>query len=232
MHAGYERPHRAVRAAVVDEHVLLRTRAVHLLDSRPDIEVVHASSSVARLLGWLRNEEQRRWPHLLVLDVTPGARSQVDLDAVVALHTAGVRVVVLSGLTPPRLARRIANAGVDGIVSKRDSEETFLDVVNVVLGSGSKITDEAASVIAGGLPSPDLSEQEARVLEKYASGMTIGSVADEIGVRHDTARKYLSRIKRKYASLGRSAHSKLDLALLAAQDGYIDPTAAERGNPA
>lgn len=68
---------------------------------------------------------------------------------------------------------------------------------------------------------PQLSLQEAKVFELYVAGKPIGAVAESIGVKEDTARKYLTRVKKKYIALGRQANSKLDLARLAWEDGLL-----------
>ena len=63
------------------------------------------------------------------------------------------------------------------------------------------------------------------MLALYASGFTIVEVADRIGVRHDTARKYLNRVRAKFTAAGWPARSKLQLARIAWAEGYADPEA-------
>lgn len=71
-------------------------------------------------------------------------------------------------------------------------------------------------------PVPRLSGQERVVLIGYASGLTLGATARRAGVRPDTAKKYLERVKQKYADCGRESYTKLDLAVRAREDGLLD----------
>lgn len=86
------------------------------------------------------------------------------------------------------------------------------------------MTPELATVIAGDPDRPKLSIQEERALVLYASGLTLDAVAESIGVKPDTAKQYLERVKKKYAAVGRPARTKVDLSRVALADGYLDPT--------
>ncbi|WP_326553989.1 hypothetical protein [Micromonospora sp. NBC_01813] len=70
-------------------------------------------------------------------------------------------------------------------------------------------------------PGPRLSQQETAVLVAYLSGLTMVASARRVGVGLGTAKQYLERVKRKYAAAGRPAHTKLDLAQRAVEDGLL-----------
>lgn len=225
---GHRRTRDGHRAAVVEAHVLQRRATVRLLEERRGLDVVHEGDSIGDLLSWMRVQERRRWPHLIVVEPLPFIHVEHELGALVALREAGVRMLLLSSLTPRWGARRVVDAGVDGVVSKLDDEETLAAAVAGVLDGRSVTTAAATVALTPGSDVPRLSTQESRVLDLYVAGQPIASVAKSIGVREDTARKYLNRIKRKYEALGRPARSKLDLALHAWRDGFADlrpPTA-------
>lgn len=203
-----------------------RLGTVELLRTRAGLEVVHDGDSVASLLTWMRGRDKSNWPHLLVAETLPAStedstEAAVAEAAVAALRDAGMRILLLSSLIPRHAAQRIVDAGVDGVASKLDGEQAVLECVAAVLARKPAVTALARSALAAGPRTPVLSVQEARVLELYASGERIAVVAQKIGVRQDTARKYLARIKQKYSALGRRANSKLDLARLAREDGLV-----------
>jgi two-component system, NarL family, nitrate/nitrite response regulator NarL len=78
-----------------------------------------------------------------------------------------------------------------------------------------------SSVPPATVPSvPNLSEQERAVLLGYASGMTLSTVARQIGIRPSTAKEYLHRVKIKYQEVGRPAYTKIDLAKRVREDGF------------
>lgn len=211
------RPRR--RAAVIERHVMQRLRTVDVLERQAGLEVIHAGESVTSLMAWMRRQDRSSWPHLLLIELLPLDEPERDAAAIAALRDAGMRVLLVSSLAPRRAARKVMGIGVDGVVSKLDSEAALIDSVAAVLAGETAITEQARAVLNPSPETPQLSTQELKVLELYTAGQSIASVAEIIGVRQDTARKYLARVKQKYAAVGRSARSKLELRRRASEDG-------------
>lgn len=69
---------------------------------------------------------------------------------------------------------------------------------------------------------PQLSGQEERTLQLYASGLKLVTVARLLGVKPSTAKEYIERVREKYKEAGRPAQSKFDLRLRAIEDGYLE----------
>lgn len=210
------------RIAIVEDHLLQRMRAKEVLESHRAFRVVHTCEGLTDLRAWLRTAARDDIPHLVVLDLVVDRGEDADPEMVKALVRAGVRVLVLSALASAPLIREMLRSGIGGVVGKRDSEADIVAAVWTVLGGGSWITPELAGVIVTDDRRPKLSEQEERVLVLYASGLTMEAAADAMGVKPDTAKSYLNRVKAKYAEVGRPARSKVDLARRAIDDGYLD----------
>lgn len=215
------------RVAIVEDHLLQRRRTEQLLGAEDGLRIVHSCESMPQFLGWLSTTSVRERPHLLVLDLMVDRQPSVDPATVKALVDSGLRVLVLSALAAPPLVKNVIQAGVGGVVGKRDAEEDILAAVWAVLRRGEWMTTELASVIAGDPSRPTLSVQEERALVLYASGLTMDAVASSIGVKYDTAKQYLDRVKAKYAAAGRPVSTKLDLGRAAWADGYVDPYTSE-----
>ena len=212
----------ARRVAVVEPHVLQRNRTAQLLHHDPGLDVVFAGESVLALMAWMSAQDRSGWPHLLITELLGPPLGMRDRAAVRALREAGVRVLLLSSLHPRGATQRILDEGVDGVVSKTDEEAEVMRAVARVLAGEPAITGRALAALQMAPTAPRLSEQETKVLELYAVGQPIDDIAAQIGVRPDTARKYLSRVKEKYAAIGRPAKTRLDLARRAHEDGLID----------
>lgn len=220
------------RIAVVEDHRLQRLRTEELLNAEAGFAVVHTCETLPELVAWLRRQPPEARPHLVVLDLVVDRGTDADPEVVRQLVRADIRVLVLSAMTSPPLVREILRSGVGGIVGKRDAEADVIAAAWTVLGRGQWMTPELAAVIAGDERRPRLSEQEERALVLYASGVTLDAVADALGVKRDTAKTYLDRVKRKYADAGRPVQSKVDLSKVAIVDGYVtlddvDPAAGE-----
>lgn len=213
---------------IVDELVLQRGRIDQLLNGIDGLHVVEVCSTLREFMAWLRGTESTGWPHLLVLALPPDPWSSNDLSALTALRAAGIRVLALTSSSTRTTARRLADAGAEGFVSTVDSEDDFVAAAAIVLSGGTIMTPPAHAVIHPASEGTRLSGQEARVLALYANGLTISQAADVMGIRHDTARKYLNRVRDKFTSAGRPARSKLQLAQIAWADGYAEPTQNDR----
>jgi DNA-binding NarL/FixJ family response regulator len=132
-----------------------------------------------------------------------------------------MRILVLSAMASPSLVREVLRAGVSGFVGKRDSEDDIVAAAWAVLGRKDWITPEMAAVMAGDTDRPRLGVQEERALILYASGLTLTAVASALGVKPDTAKKYLTRVKAKYAAVGRPVRTKLEMNRAALRDGFL-----------
>ncbi|MBN9157281.1 MULTISPECIES: hypothetical protein [unclassified Microbacterium] len=207
------------RAAIIEAHVLQRLRTADLLRHECGLDVVLTADSMLSLMTWMRGRERSEWPHLLLVDLLDPSGSDRDRAAVTALREAGMRVLLVSALRPRLAARRILDTGIDGVASKSDDERVLAATVLATLAGDRPVTKNAAGAMQPLPGSPHLSRQETKALELYATGQPIDLVAEQIGVRPDTARKYLSRVKQKYAAVGRPARSRLDLARRAWEDG-------------
>jgi DNA-binding NarL/FixJ family response regulator len=213
------------RVAIVEDHLLQRRRTEEILGAQDGMRVVWSGETFPHLLAWIATTTPRTRPHLVVLDLVVERGPNVDPDQLRELVDSGVRVLVLSAMASPTLVRAVLQAGVGSFVGKRDHEEDLVEAAWAVLQRGTWVTRELASVIAGDGNRPALSDQEQRALVLYASGMTIQAVAAMLGVQPDTAKKYLTRVKAKYAESGRPTHSKLDLRREAIRDGLVEPEA-------
>jgi DNA-binding NarL/FixJ family response regulator len=214
------RPHRW-HVAVVEDHLLQRKRTEELVAAQPGLRTVWSGETLPQFLAWIEGAPEEDRPHLLLLDLMVERGPSATPDQIETVIRSGVHVLVISALAAPALIRRVIRAGVSGIVGKRDSEADIVAAIWTALGNGQWMTPELASVIASDENRPALSEQEERVLMLYASGLTLDAVAEALGIKADTAKKYLSRVKVKYAAAGRPATTKLELNEVARQDGLL-----------
>ncbi|WP_370249785.1 response regulator [Nocardioides sp.] len=216
------------RVAIVEDHALQRERTEEVLHERAGVRVVARCETLPQFLAWVRTAPSATHPHLLVLDLSVDRGPDVDPEVVARLVRSGLKVIVLSAMASPALVRRVLRANVSGVVGKRDSADDLARAVRTVLMGGEWMTAEMASVIAHDPARPSLSDQEERALVLYASGLTTEAVAARIGVKRDTAKKYIDGVKRKYATVGREVRTKTDLYRAAIADGYLDAPGTAR----
>ncbi|RLP76861.1 DNA-binding response regulator [Mycetocola tolaasinivorans] len=219
-----EQDTRIARVALVEDHLLQRTRTEEILSRTGEYRVVFSGPTAPDFVRWVESVPREERPHLLVLDLMVDRQPSVSPAQVEKMVRAGLTVLVLSALASPVLVRQVLRAGVAGIVGKRDSEDDILAAVRAVLAGEQWMTTELATVIAGDPERPALSVQEERALVLYASGLSIEEVGTAMNIGRETAKQYLDRVKKKYAGAGVSVRTQLDFGRVAWAEGYLDPS--------
>ncbi|MBR7838941.1 response regulator transcription factor [Actinospica durhamensis] len=225
-------PGTRVGFAVVGVHRMVLDGMAAWSAAVPDLDLVADAVSVEQLLGRLHGATSAV---VLGLSRQDGAAL---VSEVLLLKTYGLGVVLLSaGPGVERIDAALA-AAVDGVVTLDQGLDTLADLLRRIAPAprvrplppaGFTWTSVAApcgpaDAGAGASPSaacvPNLSEQERAVLLGYASGMTLSTVARQIGIRPSTAKEYLHRVKIKYREVGRPTYTKIDLANRVREDGF------------
>jgi DNA-binding NarL/FixJ family response regulator len=203
-----------VTVAVVEDHPLMLGALVSVCEQHPQLVVVYAGASVDDVL------ELDPAPDLVLLDLDLNGSAVTEGDAE-RLMARGSAVIVVSGLASPATVRAMVRAGVAGLLSKRDDPADLWAAIDSVLAGRPWTTSDLAAVLVRDPDRPDLSYQERRALELYASGLKLASVARLMGLAPSTVREYIDRVRAKYAAVGRPAPTKAHLAVNAHQDGII-----------
>jgi DNA-binding NarL/FixJ family response regulator len=206
-----------MRLAIIDDHALFGDGiAAWLRREAPDIRLTVTTDSVTTALAVAADID------VALLDIDLGPGSLPLGESVRRLVTAGVKVIVVSALSSPRLVRQGLGAGALGYLSKREHGPVLLDALRSVERGEPFLTPDLAAILAEDADdTPALSAQEVRVLRLYASGIKVDTIARRLSVSPATVREYLERVKRKYHEVGRPARSRTELSQVAAEDGLL-----------
>ncbi|CAM3190149.1 hypothetical protein NODU109028_02605 [Nocardioides dubius] len=209
---------------MVEDHLLQRLATVDLVAAQPGVRVVWHGETLHDFLVWRADSPVHLHPRLLMLDLHVDRGPVVEPESVRALVADGVAVLVFSAMGDPDQLRAVLRAGASGVLGKRDSEANVVAAMWAVLARRRWMTRELEALRSEPARRPVLSEQERQALVLYASGNTLRAVAETLGVQLNTAKKYLSRVKRKYADVGRPVRTKVELNAAARRDGLLDET--------
>ncbi|WP_204008966.1 helix-turn-helix transcriptional regulator [Virgisporangium aurantiacum] len=204
-----------IRVAAVDDDRMLLDGLGTWLAQTGDIALTVAAATVDELLG-----DPRDGIDLVLLDLVLRDGSD-PVDNVRRLIAADHRVLVLSVWSRPHEIAAAFAAGASGYVTKDHDLATLASVIRTAAGGETVYTPPLAMAFLED-PRPDrprLSTREREILLAYASGMTLTTAARHVGVRPDTAKTYLDRVKAKYLERGRPTYTKLDLADRVREDG-------------
>ncbi|MFN8082504.1 MAG: response regulator [Kineosporiaceae bacterium] len=214
-------PGGGVRVGIVDDHALFRDGLIFTVQERGAHRVVVACADLAQFRDWLDAAPSARHPQVVLLDLRL-AGGVVGVGDVEALVERGMRVLIVSGTRDAVVLQAILRAGAAGFVAKEDSSRELLAAIEAAATGNTWTSRELAEIVARDPVRPALSERELEAVTLYAGGLTMTSVARQMGVGYDTARQYVERARRKWADVGREARTKTDLYEAARQDGLLN----------
>lgn len=207
-----------IRLAIVDDHkMLLGALTEWIRNATADITMVAAVTT---------------WPELLTHAEFPVDVVLLDLDLkdnlpvslkISTLKTTGVKTVLMSTYSEPKVVREALAAGALGYLVKSEGAEMIVEAIRAAHAGESFISAELdlalnASDVGG---SPKLSAQERRVMALYGGGEPVKAVAFQLGISEETAKSYLKRIREKYRVAGIDVGTKVALRKRAIQDGIL-----------
>ena len=209
-----------IDVAAVDDHpVILDGMAGWISAPGCGIQVIATAPTVCALLAG-----PGRAAHVVLLDLELGDGTSAERN-VAAIRAAGPAVLVLSASDKPVTVREAIRAGALGYVVKNEETAQVRSAIKAVARGKDWISPRLAYIFAtdDAPDRPDLSTQETRALQLYATGMPMKSVARRMCISEETAKQYVGRVREKYSRAGRAAPTKLELYYRAVEDGHLPP---------
>lgn len=190
-----------LRVFLLDDHDIVRRGVRALLESDGDVEVIGETASVAEaelLIPQLA-------PDVAVLDARLPDGSGIDLCARLRDLAPAVRCLVLTSYDDEEAIVAAIQAGAAGYVLKEVEGDSLLSSVRAV-GNGHSLIDPvmARRVIAwieqsteGPRELAGLTEQQRRILELLAEGLTNKQIGERLYLAEKTVKNHVTRILAK-----------------------------------
>jgi two-component system response regulator DevR len=190
-----------IRVFLLDDHEVVRRGLVDLLQSGGDIEVVGESGSAqeaARRIPALR-------PDVAILDARLPDGNGIDVCRDVRAVDSSIRGLILTSYEDDEALFAAIMAGASGYVLKQIRGTDLVDAVRRV-AQGQSLLDPAVTQrvlerIRNGVEQPRelaaLTDQERRILEFVAEGLTNREIANRMFLAEKTVKNYVSHILAK-----------------------------------
>jgi two-component system response regulator DevR len=190
-----------IRVYLLDDHEVVRRGLRDLLEREGDIEVVGESASAeeaARRIPALR-------PQVAVLDARLPDGSGIDVCRDVRSVDPSIRALILTSYEDDEALFAAIMAGASGYVLKQVRGNDLVEAVRTVAAGQSlldpAITQRVLDRIRRGPDQPAelaaLTEQERRILELIAEGLTNRQIAGRMFLAEKTVKNYVSSLLSK-----------------------------------
>ncbi|MET7372025.1 MULTISPECIES: response regulator transcription factor [Micromonospora] len=190
-----------IRVFLLDDHEVVRRGLADLLQSGGDIEVVGESGSAqeaARRIPALR-------PDVAILDARLPDGNGIDVCRDVRAVDSSIKGLILTSYEDDEALFAAIMAGAAGYVLKQIRGTDLVDAVRRV-AAGQSLLDPAITTrvlerIRNGVEQPrelkSLTEQERRILEYVAEGLTNREIAGRMFLAEKTVKNYVSSVLAK-----------------------------------
>jgi DNA-binding NarL/FixJ family response regulator len=190
-----------IRVFLLDDHEVVRRGIRDLLEQEPDLQVVGeadtAQDATARIPA-LR-------PQVAILDARLPDGSGIDVCRDVRSVDPSIRALILTSYDDDEALFAAIMAGAAGYLLKQVRGSDLVSAVRLVAAGQSlldpAVTQRVIERIRRGPPEPSelksLTEQERRILELVAEGLTNRQIADRMYLAEKTVKNYVSSILAK-----------------------------------
>jgi len=191
---------KTTRIVIVDDHALVRQGVALFLSREPDIEVVGGVGNSADALH-LVNEQA---PDVVLMDVSLGEESGLDLTRRLKLIRPSLRILVLTAHTDDNIVADMLRAGADGYVLKDMAIEELAQAIRAVaLGQFvlHPLVARRWAVLsrqeAPARSETDLTPREIEVLRLMADGSTSKEIGRHLNLSVKTVENHRANILAK-----------------------------------
>lgn len=207
-----------IKVVLVDDHAAVRTGFRLLLESAGDIEVIgemDSGEAINQQIGKIS-------PDVIVMDLSMQGMGGIEAIRRVRLKNAKVRILVFTMHDNVAFVEQAMDAGANGYITKNNAGNVLVQAIRKVhAGEGyvdEKLTEQLSlrQNLGTGTVLGSLSRREFQIFCKFAEGLSVQEIADQLSLSIKTVANYQTQIKEK---LGIS--STAELVKLAIANGVI-----------
>ncbi|MEV4802352.1 response regulator transcription factor [Nonomuraea sp. NPDC049421] len=209
---------RVITAVIVDDHAAIAVGVgVWCAAAVPPIRLIDAGDRLAEV--WT-GPGAGADVVIFDLELVPG---MPDFGELRRLVDSGRRVVVYSQHIEDSIAIKCVDLGALAYLTKREGPEHLVPAIQAAARGEAYTTPSLSGAFIADTSAerPRLSQREAEVLRAWFVSSSKELVAAKLNIGVKTVDTYITRVRVKYANVGRAARTKSDLVSRALDDGLI-----------
>lgn len=209
----------SLRILLVDDHKILRDGLRLRLQQEPGFTVVGEAASAQEAYACA----DKLKPELVIIDVDlPDDTGIVATQKLLAAHPE-VKILVLTGMTDPKVAQDVLMSGARGFLRKEEASEELVRAIHVVMSGKNYLSPDAATALTTALKEQPLQIQESLptdremdFLKGLAAGKSYKEIADDMDLSVKSVEAYRSRLVKKIG-----CSTRAELVRYAVRKGFV-----------
>ena len=189
-----------IRVLIADDHAILRTGLVALLDCEPDIEIVGEAADGAEAV---RKAVELR-PDVVVMDLLMPVLDGVGAIREIRRRQCACPILVLTTSTVSNDLASALSAGATGALPKSTANERIVAAIRDVAAGKTVVDREISKMIAQDPPVEELTDRQLEVLHSLTRGLSNTEIARQFGIAEITVKNHVSSILARRGAANRS----------------------------
>ena len=189
-----------IRVLIADDHAILRTGLVALLDCEPDIEIVGEAADGAEAV---RKTVELR-PDVVVMDLLMPVLDGVGAIREIRRRQCASPILVLTTSTVSNDLASALSAGATGALPKSTANERIVAAIRDVAAGKTVVDREISKMIAQDPPVEELTDRQLEVLHSLTRGLSNTEIARQFGIAEITVKNHVSSILARLGAANRS----------------------------
>ena len=205
-------PTTTISVAIVEDHELVRDGLRALIDATPGMTVAGEADTADRADAMI----ERTRPDVALVDIHLPDRTGIEVCRAAKDLDPPVRCLILTSLAHDEALFEAVLAGASGYVLKQIRSKDLVTCIQQVARGETLVDQRSAAAIRERATSPDadpmlaaLSDQERRLVDLLAQGMTNREIAEEMFLAEQTVKNYVSTLLGKLGMARRSEAAAL-----------------------
>jgi len=194
---------KALKAMIVDDHLVVREGLKQLLEVDGEIQVIVEASNGLECLRQL----DKHSPDLIFMDVRMPGISGIETTRLVHQKYPLIKIIMLTIYDDDQYVTEAIQAGANGYVLKKVQRDELIQIIHLVMENQAfldpSVTVKVFNLLKGEKNTPgrdekvSLTQRELEILKGMAAGHTDRKMGDFLHVSEHTVRSHIKSLYRK-----------------------------------
>ena len=190
---------------VVDDHSLVRTGVVNIINHEPDLHVVAEAANGVEAVEAYREHR----PDITMVDLRMPVMDGVEAVRQIRAMDPRAKLVVLTTYDTDEDISRALKAGANAYALKDITADALVQCIRDVLAGKTYLAPSAAAKLAEGMSRVQVTPRELSTLRLMADGRSNKEIAGELGISERTVKSHLGHLFEKLGVTSRTEAVKI-----------------------